>query len=172
MYALTTRADLRSLAGTVVVFAAAVALGACAGEVTTPTQRVSSLASATAAPSTEPYTTTVNLVVERVADSPTYGTTVRVGVECSSSTVFDLIIELEQQVKVGKGRQLVQGSNTWSAYQCDQGKTSVISSISPTFPKLGFDLGRATVHARIANYQPGVEPADVTSRVRIVAGED
>jgi hypothetical protein len=173
MQAYDSRGGRRSLALTIVILAAAGALGACAGETTAPTQRTPSLALAnTAAPSAEPYTTSVDLVVERVADSPTYGTTVRIGVECSASTVFDLIIELEQQVKVGKGRQLVEGSNTWSAYPCDQGKTSVISAISPTFPKLGFTLGRATVRARIANYQPGVEPADVTSRVRIVAGEE
>jgi hypothetical protein len=172
MQTYASRARLRSLARTFVILAAS-ALGACAGETTAPTHHAPSLASTnSAAPSTEPYATSVNLVVERVADSPTYGTTVRVGVTCSASTVFDLIIELEQQVKGDKGRQLVQGSRTYSAYPCDDRNAAVISTISPSSTELGFQLGRATVRARIANYQPGVEPADVTSRVRIVAGED
>jgi hypothetical protein len=71
-------------------------------------------------------------------------------------------------VKADKGKQLVHGSNTWPAYTCDQGTTSLISVISATDQKLGFEPGRATVHARIANYQPGVEPADITTRTRIV----
>jgi hypothetical protein len=37
-----------------------------------------------------------------------------------------------------------------------------------THPKLSFDLGRATVRARIANFQPGVEPAAITTRTRIL----
>jgi hypothetical protein len=97
-----------------------------------------------------------------------YGTTVRLGISCSTSQVFDVIIDLEQQVRADKGKQLVQGSNTWPAYTCDQGKTSLISTISPDNNKLGFEPGRATVRARIANYQPGVEPADITTRTRIV----
>jgi len=170
MQSLLTRAGRRLLAHTIVILAAAGALGACANETTAPALNTPArVAANTVAPSPEPYTTSVDLVVERVADSPTYGTTVRLGVACSTTQVFDLIIDLEQQVKTDKGKQLVQGSNTWSAYTCDQGKTSVISVISPTDGKLDFQLGRGKVRARIANYQPGVEPVDVTTRVRIVA---
>ena len=165
----TSRAGRRSLARTIVILAAAGALGACADATTAPAVNTPSHAAANAAaPSPESYTTSVDLVVERVADSPIYGTTVRLGLTCSTSQVFDVIIDLEQQVKADKGRQLVQGSNTWPGYTCDQGKVSLISTISPTNSKLGFVPGRATVRARIANYQPGVQPADITTRTRIV----
>jgi len=164
----TARAGRRSLARTIVILLGLGALGACADETTAPAVNSPSHAAASAAaPSPEAYTTSVDLVVERVADSPVYGTTVRLGITCSTSQVFDLIIDLEQQVRGDKGRQVVQGSNTWPAYTCDQGKTSLISTISPN-GKLGFEPGRATVRARIANYQPGVEPADITTRTRIV----
>ena len=141
----TAPAGRRSLARTIVILAAAGALGACADETTAPAANTPSHAAANAAvPSPEPYTTSVDLVVERVADSPVYGTTVRLGITCSSSAVFDLIIDLEQQVRGDKGKQLVQGSNTWPAYTCDQNKTSLISIISPNNSKLGFEPGRAT----------------------------
>jgi len=80
--------------------------------------------------------------------------------------------ERQQRVKTdGGNQQLVQGSSTWSAYPCDQGKTSVIFAVSSTHPKLDFRPGRGKVRARIENYQPGVQPADITTRVRIVADE-
>ena len=51
---------------------------------------------------------------------------------------------------------------------CDEGNTSVIFDMTPIDAKLGFEPGRGTVRARIANYQPGVQPADITTRARIV----
>ena len=173
MQTYASRGGRWSLARTIVILAAVSALGACAGETTAPALDTPSHAAANAAaPSPEPYTATVDLVVERVADSPVYGTTVRIGVTCSTSQVFDLIVDLEQRVKTdGGNQQLVQGSSTWSAYPCDQGKTSVIFAVSSTHPKLDFRPGRGKVRARIENYQPGVQPADITTRVRIVADE-
>ena len=170
MNAFILRAGRRSLARTIFAVAAASVLGACADETTAPALNTPSRAAANAAaPSPEPYTTSVDLVVERVADSPAYGTTVRLGIACSTTQVVDIIVDLEQQVKSGNGKQLVQGSGIWPAYRCEQANPSVIIEVIPADPSFDFQLGRAKLRARIANYQPGVEPADVTTRVRIVA---
>ncbi len=169
MFTSPSRAGRRPLARTIVILAAAGALGACADATTAPALEAASqdMASA-AAPSPEPYTTSVDLVVERVAVSDAYGTVLRLGITCSSKQVFDVIVELEQSVKSEKGRQTVQASNTWTAYTCEEGHTSVYFNMSPIDSKLGFEPGRGMVHARIANYQPGVQPADITTRARIV----
>ena len=164
-----SRAGRRPLARTIIILAAAGALGGCADTTTAPALNASSHATASAAaPSPEPYTTSVDLVVERVAHSDVYGTDLRLGITCSSTQVFDVIVELEQSVKSGKGREIVRASNEWAAYTCDEGHTSVIFAMSPIDSKLDFEPGRGTVRARIANYQPGVQPADITTRARIV----
>ena len=103
-----------------------------------------------------------------MAVSDVYGTVLRLGITCSSNQVFDVIVELEQSVKSEKGRETVRASSDWTAYPCDEGHTSVNFTMSPINSKLGFEPGRGTVHAWIANYQPGVQPADVTTRARIV----
>ena len=169
MFMSRSRVGGRPLAQMIVIFAAAGALGACADASTAPVLNAPSQATANAAaPSPEPNTTSVDLVVERVAVSDVYGTNLRLGITCSSKQVFDVIVELEQSVKSDKGRQTVQASNDWTAYTCDEGHTSVIFDMTPIDAKLGFEPGRGTVRARIANYQPGVQPADITTRARIV----
>jgi hypothetical protein len=170
MQSILSRAARRPLAQMIVILAAAGAFTACAESTTAPAVNASSLTTANPAeaPSPEAYTTSVDLVVERVADSDAYGTVLRLGVTCSAKTVFDVNVELEQSVKVGKGRQTIQSSNTFTAYACDEGHTSINFMVSPTDAKLTFEPGRGTVHAWIANYQPGVEPADITTRTRIV----
>ena len=82
--------------------------------------------------------------------------------------VFDAIVELEQSVKSERGRETIQASNDWAAYTSQEGHTSVLFNMSPIGQKLDFEPGRATARARIANYQPGVQPADITTRTRIV----
>jgi hypothetical protein len=164
------RAAGRPLARTIVILAAAGTLGACADTTTAPVPNVPSQATAPATAATpEPYTTSVDLVVERVADSDLYGTVLRLGITCSAKQVFDVIVELEQSVRSEQGRQTIQASNAYTAYTCEEGHTSVLFNMV-SGDKLGFEPGRATVRARIANYQPGVEPADITTRTRIVAG--
>ena len=170
MHTSSTRAGHRSLARTIIVLAAAVTLGACDNETTAPALNTPARAAAnTAAPSPEPYTTSVDLVVERVADSPAYGTTVRLGLSCSTTQVFDIVLDLEQQVKSDKGKQVVQGTGEWPRYTCDPENPSAIIEIIPAVFGSDFELGRAKLRARIANYQPGVQPIDFTTRVRIVA---
>ena len=71
-------------------------------------------------------------------------------------------------MKSDKGRQTVRASSDWTAYTCDEGHTSVNFAMSPIGSKLDFEPGRGIVRARIANYQPGVQPADITTRTRIV----
>ena len=169
MFTSLSRAGERPLARTIAILAAAGALVACADATTAPMPNAPSHATASAAaPSPEPYTTSVDLVVERVAVSDVYGTVLRLGITCSSMQVFDVIVELEQSVKSDKGRQTVRASNDWTAYTCDEGQTSVNFTMSPIDSKLDFEPGRGTVRARIANYQPGVQPADITTRTRIV----
>ena len=164
-----SRAGGRPLARTIVILAAVAALGACVDASTSPVLNAPSRAAASAAaPTTEPYTTSVDLVVERVAVSDVYGTVVRLGITCSSKTAFDVIVELEQSVKSDKGRQTVQSSNEYAAYPCEEGHTSVNFDMTSLNSKLGFEPGRGMVHARIANYQPGVEPAEISTRTRIV----
>lgn len=169
MFNSLSRAGGRPLARMIVIVAAAGAFVACADASTAPVLGTPSHATANAAaPTPEPYTTSVDLVVERVADSDIYGTVLRLGITCSSTQVFDVIVELEQSVKSDKGRQTVRASNAWTAYPCEEGHTSVNFDMSPIGSKLGFEPGRGTARARIANYQPGVQPADITTRTRIV----
>ena len=170
MHALSMRAGRRSLARTIAILAAASALGACADETTSPPLTTPArVAANTVAPSPGPYTTSVDVVVERVADSPTYGTTVRLRPSCSTTQVFDLIIDLEQQVKSAQGRQLVQGSAEVPLYRCEEVNPSLIVVIPPSDYSFDFEPGRGMVRVRNANYLPGVEPVDFTTRVRIVA---
>ena len=168
MFNFQSRVGAQPLTRVIVILAVAGALSACADATTEPTLNLPSQAATSAeAPTTEPYTTSVGLVVERVADSDTYGTVLRLGITCSSKQVFDVIVDLEQSVKSAKGRDTIHASNEWLGYTCDEGHTSVLFSMA-TGSKLGFEPGRAIARARIANYQPGVEPADVTTRTRIV----
>ena len=73
----------------------------------------------------------------------------------------------DRHLKSDKGRQTVRASNEWTAFTCE-GHTSVNFAMSPIVSKLDFEPGRGLVRARIANYQAGVQPADVTTRTRIV----
>ena len=169
MHALSMRVGRRSLARTIVLLLGLGALGACADETTAPPLTTPArVAANAAAPGQEPYTTSVDIVVERVADSPVYGTTVRIRPICSTTQVFDLIVDLEQQLKADQGRQLVKGSATVPGYTCDEAGPSLILVVSQS-TRLDFQPGRGMLRVRNANYQPGVEPVDFTSRVRIVA---
>jgi hypothetical protein len=122
------------------------------------------------APSPDPsYTTSVDIVVERVSVGALYPTAaIRLSLSCSTPQKFDLIVDLAQTVKADQGKQLVQGSTELFGYQCDPVNPRLIVEIAPTDPSFAFEPGRGTVRARIAGYQPGVEPADVTTRTRIV----
>ena len=166
MLTFASRAGRWPLAVTLTLLAT---LAACADRTTAPAVNTPSPAAANAAaPSPAPYTTTVDIVVERLADSPIYGTTVRLGLSCSTTQYFDLIVDLEQQVGSGKTKQLAQGSTTLFGYRCEPVNPALVVDISPTDPRFDFAPGRATVRAHIASFQPGVEPADITVKTRMV----
>ena len=164
MQAYTPRAGRRSLARTIVILSAATVLGACANETTAPTAEAPSRPHLAGLPE---FTTSVDLSVGQVTVDPAYGATVRLAITCSANEVFDVVVDLQQERKAGMKRILVQGSGTFPALTC----TDAIAGFAvPITQSTGaFLTGRATVRARIANYQPWVEPADVTRRVRIVA---
>ena len=168
MHAFMPRAGRRSLARTIVVLSAAGALGACVDETTAPAPNAPSRVAANAAArSPEQLTTSVDLTVGRVAISPVYGTTVRLAITCSAQEVFDIIVDLEQEQKPTGRKTLAKGSTTFDAITCSDAAAAFVVGISPYTGT--FQPGRATVRARIANYQPWVEPTDVTRRVRIIA---
>jgi len=156
------------LARTILILAAAGALGACAEETTAPPPNAPSRAVANAAaPSPEQFVTSVDLAVGRVIVSPVYGTTVEVAVTCSAQEVFDIVVDLEQDQREPGMKTLVQGSTTFPGITCTDASAGFAVGISPYTG--GFQPGRATVRARIANYQPWVEPTEVTRRVRVIA---
>ena len=166
----TARAGRRSLAQTLVILTAVAALGACADETTAPTPSVPTHAAYAGAPNQGPYTTFVDLgVYPTVTVDTLYGAIVQLGVTCSSNEVFDVIVDLEQEQKVGSTKTRVQGTSTFQALACSEGSAGFFVAISPASG--AFQPGRATVRARIANQQSWVEPVEVTRRARVVAGE-
>ena len=168
MQAFTSRAGCRSLARTIVILTAAAALGACADETTAPGPRVPDRAALAGVPG---YTTSVDLAVSSIVlVDPKYGgTRVDLAVTCSSNEVFDVIVDLEQNQRVGATKTLVQGSATFHDVACSDASVGFPLGISPSSG--AFQPGRATVWARVANQQSWVEPAEVTRRVRVNAGE-
>jgi hypothetical protein len=70
---------------------------------------------------------------------------------------------------VGAAKTLVQGSTTFHDVACSDASVGFPVGISPSSG--AFQPGRATVRARVANQQSWVEPAEVTRRVRVNAGE-
>ena len=168
MQAFTLRAGRRSLARTIVILTAAAALGACADETTAPAQSAPSRAQLAGSPG---FTTSVDLAVYSIVlVDPKYGgTRVELAVTCSSNEVFDVIVDLEQDQRVGAAKTLVQGSTTFHDVACSDASVGFPLGISPASG--AFKPGRATVRARVANQQSWVEPAEVTRRVRVNAGE-
>ena len=167
MYDFTSRAGRRSLARTIVILTAAAALGACADDTTAPAQSAPSRAQFAGLPV---YTTSVDLAVYSIVDvDPLYGARVQLGVTCSANEVFDVVVDLEQDQKVGSTKTRVQGSATFPAISCSDASVGFSVAMSPSSG--AFQPGRATVRARLANQKSWVEPAEVTRRVRVNAAE-
>jgi len=170
MQAFTPRAGRRSLAHTIVILTAAAALGACADETTAPALNAPSRATtnAEAAARPEEYTTSVELFAGNVTVDPMYGASVEVAVSCSESTTFDVVVELDQEQRQSGAVTFVQGSNRFDGVSCNPGSASFRLDIDPYTPG-AFKVGRAMLRARIENQQPGVEPAELTRRVKVNA---
>jgi hypothetical protein len=168
MQAISLRAGRRPLARALVVAGVAALLGACAGETTAPVVNAPSRA-VTEARAAE-FTTSVDIFVGNVVVSPVYGATVNVAVTCSGpTTTFDVMVGVEQELKDGNQKTVLQGTSTFDDVTCTDGSSSFWVSVNPNYGTLKFEPGRATVKAWVVNQQPGVEPASVTRRVRMYA---
>ena len=166
MQAFTPRAGRRSLARTIFMLAAASALSACAAETTAPPPQPRTRANGAEGLAATVYTTTVDLYVgSHITVHPADGAAVAVAVSCSANTMFDVIVELEQQQKTGATKTTVSGSHTFPGLTCTTGSAGYTAVIFPTTG--AFKRGGATVRARIENTQPGVEPAELTRRARL-----
>ena len=170
MQTFTPRAGRRSLARTIVVLTAAVALGACADETTAPALNTPSRAATNAAARNAEYTTSVELYAGGVTVDPVYGATVQVAVSCSADATFDVVVDLDQEQKQPGTVTLVQGTNRFDAVTCTPGSAGFTLAIDPYTPG-AFQVGRAILRAHIENQQPGVEPAELTRRVRVTAAQ-
>ena len=166
------RAGRRSLARTIVILLGLGALGACADETTAPAPNAPLRAAAnTAASSQEPYTTSANLAVGGVVTLDPYaGALVSVSLTCSTSQLVDLTVDLEHEQREGGTKVLTQGSAFHPGVECGPSSGPYTVALFPYFG-LQFPAGRGTVRARVTNTQPGVEPADVSRRVRLIPAE-
>jgi hypothetical protein len=174
MHAFASRVGRRSVARTIFTLATAAALGACADETTAPaphapSRSAASITGSTAAPSPE-YTTSVDLGVGGVVTlSPYAGALVRVALTCSTNQLVDLVVDLEQELKEEGGlKSLVKGSSgVIPGVECGPATGPYTVAIFPSV-RASFLTGRGTARARVTSTQPGVEPADVTRRVRMI----
>jgi hypothetical protein len=167
MKAYSSRAGLRSLA-TIIGLVASATLGACADETTAPAVNTPSRASAAEASAPEQFNTTVTLsAASRASFYPGGNAEIEVAVYCSATDTFDVVVELEQQQKAGATKTTVAGADTVQAVQCTTGEAKSWTSV--IVPTTGaFQRGGATVRMRMENYQPWVNPAELTKRVRVV----
>ena len=166
MQAFTPRAGRRPLARTIFVFAAASVLGACAAEPTAPVLNAPARANGVEALAPSDYSTTVELIVaQRISIYPTAAAAVGVAVGCSADATFDVVVELEQQQKTGATKTTVSGSHTFPGLMCTTGSSGYTAMVLPMTG--AFKPGGATVRAHIENYQPGVQPAEISRRARL-----
>ena len=172
MQVFTPRAGRRSLARTIVILTAAATLGACADETTAPAVNAPSRAAtnAEAAPRPEQYPTSVELYAGNVTVDPMYGATVEVAVSCSADATFDVVVQLDQEQRQPGAVTLVQGSNRFDGVTCSPGSAGFRLEIDPYTPG-EFKVGRAMLRVHIENQQPGVEPAELTRRVKVSAAQ-
>ena len=169
MQVFTPRAGRRPLAQTLIVLGVAALLGACADETTAPPPTTPSRAVTNAEARGTEFTTSVEISVGNVLVSPVYGATVRVAVTCSGPATFDVMVGVEQELRDGSKKVVVQGTSTFDAVTCSDGSSSFSVDVDPNYGTLKFEPGRATVKAWVVNQQPGVEPASVTRRLRMYA---
>ena len=167
MQVFTPRAGRRPLARTVIVLGAAALLSACADDTTAPAPTPSRAVMNTEARAAE-FTTSVEISVVNALVGPN-GATVRVAVTCSGPATFDVMVGVEQELRDGSTKGVVQGTSTFDAVTCSDGSSSFSVDVDPNYGTLQFEPGRATVKAWVVNQQPGVEPATVTRRVRMYA---
>jgi hypothetical protein len=164
----TSRAGRRPVARTVIVIAAAVALGACADETTAPTPATAPRAVAnTLVPAPSPYTTTVNLQVVGATFSPTGGTVVQLSIACSTTEVLDLAFGLMQERNDRRSKMTLEGMTTITDITCTPTATSYAVRVEPFYGTEQFQPGRATAYGRVLGQPAWVEPAEVSRRVRI-----
>jgi hypothetical protein len=168
MYSIASRAGLRPLAAIIGLVASAT-LGACADATTAPAVNTPSRASAAEAPAPGLLNTTVTLsAASRASFYPNGYAAIDVAVSCSTNATFDVVVDLEQQQKAGATRITVAGSDT-TATQVECTTGAGISWTAAIVPTTGaFRRGGGTVRMYIANYQPGVTPAEIEKRVRLV----
>lgn len=168
-----TRAGRRPLARTIVLLSSLGALAACGDETTAPVTNAPSRAAAnTAAPSADPYTTSVDLSVGGLVPIYPYaGALVSVELTCSTNQLVNLTVDLEHEERQGGTKVFVQGSAPLVDVVCNEASGPYTVAVFPYFGTQ-FPPGRGTVRARVTSTQPGVEPASVTRRVRLVVPKE
>ena len=162
------RAGRRPLARTIIILAAAGALGGCADATTAPAPNPAPATSSDMlARSPDQYTTSVDLAVVGATYSPVYGTVVQLSIACSTTEVLDLGFGLMQEWAERGSKVRIEGSTTIERITCTPTPTSYAVQVSPYYGTTQFQPGRATAYGQVLRQPEWVEPAQVTRRVRV-----
>jgi hypothetical protein len=170
MYAFNPRAGRWSLAHAIAFLTATAVLGACSDETTGPAPNAGPKVQRSEALAPSPSDTKVELSIldKRVTFNRATGyASVRGAISCPAGEALDIVMEMQQNQRSGAEASTVSGSVTLPAVLCTGAPASFTLGIAPQGGE--FESGNATVSARIANYQPPLEPTEVRRKVQVTA---